>query len=623
MTRRLSVRQRFILTALACLLPLLGLVAWVLDASLHNSRSQIYDTQATVSEIVASGVSETLTEYETVLDGAAKTEPISTMDPAGSQELLAQLNAYRPSLIGVFLLDPGGKVISAAGGVDPVQLMPLVEPAAGVALTSGETAVTGKILIPDGDVSVVAMVVPVVPVVTDNEEQGTPVGALGAFISVDRLQRLFLPIGGESSRQTSVMIVSDGQIIASQETDSEAGNQAVTALSDPIGEAVAGKTVRTEYEDGDGSLRLAVLQPVAFPGAAWAVVTSSASPRAYQPNRQLLRNGLIGLGLATALAILLAVLAGEFSVRPLRRLTGQASAIAAGDPTAEVERAGGGEVGDLSEAIAAMADRLRTEARDSAEVRERVEEQATQLREVLRRTVRLQEDERRRIASEIHDAVSPLITGALYQVRALGMGAGAPAAGEDGGNAEDIQVVTDLLERSMDELHDVIFDLRPPDLDDVGVVAAIERYVSQINRSGLPTQLEVIGEARRLSPDARLGVYRIIQEALHNSLRHAHADEALVRIEWLEDRLRVTIIDNGSGFDPERANRAASLGLLSMQERAAAIGATFEIVSRPGAGTAIVLERPWETHLVAETDEAGDGSSDADALLPTFEVMSK
>jgi signal transduction histidine kinase len=91
-----------------------------------------------------------------------------------------------------------------------------------------------------------------------------------------------------------------------------------------------------------------------------------------------------------------------------------------------------------------------------------------------------------------------------------------------------------------------------------------------------------------------------VQEALHNALRHAHADEAKVRMEWLDDRLRVTIRDNGSGFDPEQAASPTSLGLLSMRERAAAIGGTLEIASKPGMGTAIIVERPIATDLVTE-----------------------
>ena len=104
-------------------------------------------------------------------------------------------------------------------------------------------------------------------------------------------------------------------------------------------------------------------------------------------------------------------------------------------------------------------------------------------------------------------------------------------------------------------------------------------------------RLEVENEPANLSSDVRLGIYRIVQEALHNVVRHSGADEAVVRLETIDDTTRVTIRDNGSGFDPETAVRPTSLGLLSMRERANAISATFQIVSRPGGGTAIVIER--------------------------------
>jgi two-component system sensor histidine kinase UhpB len=311
------------------------------------------------------------------------------------------------------------------------------------------------------------------------------------------------------------------------------------------------------------------------------------------------------------LTLAVGVLFGVLTARPLRHLTRQATAIASGQTNVPLQPIGRGEVATLSSAIRDMAYRLTREVRDTDSAREEVARQAELLRDLLRRTVRLQEDERRRIAGDIHDAVSPLITGALYQTRAMklsnGNGNGTSDANANGhgnghsSNDEGLATVSDLLERSMAELHDVIFALRPPDLDDLGVVAAIDRYVQQINRTGLPCRLEVIGDPQRLSPEARLAVYRIVQEALHNALRHAHADDALVKMEWLDDRLRVTIRDNGSGFDPEQSSSPTSLGLLSMRERAAAIGATLDIASRPGAGTAIIIERPLAEDLVTVT----------------------
>jgi hypothetical protein len=93
-------------------------------------------------------------------------------------------------------------------------------------------------------------------------------------------------------------------------------------------------------------------------------------------------------------------------------------------------------------------------------------------------------------------------------------------------------------------------------------------------------------------------------------LRHAHADEALVKLEFLDDELRVSIRDNGSGFDPDSATRSVSLGLLSMSERAAAIGADFDIISRPGAGTIVVLRRTWQNDLMQPRLDGDDEESE-------------
>jgi signal transduction histidine kinase len=115
-----------------------------------------------------------------------------------------------------------------------------------------------------------------------------------------------------------------------------------------------------------------------------------------------------------------------------------------------------------------------------------------------------------------------------------------------------------------------------------------------VQRSGLNVRIDATEDPPALTPEVRLAIYRIVQEALHNALRHAAADEAVVSIETASDLLRVTISDNGAGFNPEIATRPTALGLLSMRERAAAIGATLAIRSRPGDGTIVMIERQLE-----------------------------
>ncbi|MGD9710707.1 MAG: ATP-binding protein [Thermomicrobiales bacterium] len=610
MGRRWSLRTKAVAAASLCLLPLLGVVLFILDQSLENSRDQVYETQFAFAEVVARGITQTLSENQDVLTTVSSAPSIRQMDGSGAQEVLAQAKELRPSLTGLFLLDPNKKIIAYAGGIDPQEFSGQLGSAADTALTAGETAITAKLTVAGSDVSVIAMVSPVLAESESTEDSGLPVGAIGSFISVDRLQRSFLPVTGDAESQTSVALVSLQGVVADQGSPSNDTAAMIEHLEEEIAESVAGKRTSLTYSDANGNERQGVLLPVEYPGAAWAVAVTGPSPTTYGPNQNLLREGLIALAVASVITLLLATILGELTARPIRNLTGQAQSIAAGNLEQPVEVVGSGEVASLSEALGKMASRLTSEVRSAESARTDMALQNDVMRELLRRTVRTQEDERRRIAADIHDAVSPLITGALYRVRALLLwenGSADPhTAAESGAAQEGLAATGDLLEQSMDELHNVIFALRPPDLDDVGVAAAVERYVHQINRTGLPCELEVVGEERRLSPETRLSVYRIVQEALHNSLRHAHADEALVKIEYLDDELRVSIRDNGSGFDPESAIRSVSLGLLSMQERATAIGADLDIISRPGAGTIVILRRSWQNDVMEPRQERVD-----------------
>jgi signal transduction histidine kinase len=293
----------------------------------------------------------------------------------------------------------------------------------------------------------------------------------------------------------------------------------------------------------------------------------------------------------------------------LRELRIQAEALAHGDfSPRELVQTGSSEMAELSEALGETARQLGEQVRDLEQAREAGAAQAEQLRDLNRRTVRLQEDERRRIAGEIHDAVSPLITGALYQARALRLGTPDDPTRSAARRDSTLDGIGELLAKAMEELHGVIFALRPPDLDDIGVVAAIERYIAQVQRSGLNVHLEAAEEPPPLTPEVRLAIYRIVQEALHNALRHAAADEAVVRFEVIDDVLRVTIRDNGAGFNPQHSTRPTALGLLSMRERAAAIGAAFAVMSRPGDGTTVMIERRIdpEPATVPELEPDGD-----------------
>lgn len=597
MRRRWSLRTCFLLAASACLVPLLVVVAYVLYQSLEHSREQLIDVETAVGEVVQTGLESALGENAEVLSNLAADDGIQSLSEQASAEPLSAAIKNRRYLAALFLVDQRSEFVAFTGPPDPTQLRNNMDAAIQRSLQFGEVGVSAPLTINIGEPEAVAskVVAITVPVFSGDTTEGQPIGALGALLSVKRLESALFPFG---SGQTAIAVVDgDGDVIASRafglEGDLTDQDQADT-FAKPIAAALNGTRGDFAYEDSSGEERLAVYIPVDFEGANWSVLVTSQAPTTYDPNRTLLQNGILALASAVFATLLLALFLGETIARPLRRLTAQASAIAHGDfaqplMTDDLPSAGD-EVGRLRIAFRNMATRLAMQVNDLEVARRDREFQADELRELHRRTVRLQEDERRRIAGEIHDAVSPLITGALYQARALRLANGStPPAERD----EGLAAVGDLLAQATDELHGVIFDLRPPDLDDLGVVAAIERFVPTIQRTGLTCTLNIDGEMPNLTPEVRLGIYRIVQEALHNIVRHAGADQASVRLEVLTEMLRVTIQDNGAGFDAERAVRPTSLGLLSMRERAAAIGASFQINSTPGLGTAVVIERPF------------------------------
>lgn len=578
----MTLRNRLIAFAAACLAPLLVLIGIFLYEMGDAGRDQVIEAQSATAEIIASVLSATLAENQEVLSDLASIDKLRRMEPEPAKETLDIFSRAKPNLYGLFLLDPAGNIVATSGlSVSEVQADPSYVDAVLRSQQLGEPGISGALEAQDA--RVIALTV---PVRAKDEAAGEPIGVVGSLLSVERLGEAVMPF---AVGDTQIAFLANGHIFASHGDDPALDTVAASAL-DP--QTTSGERA-IPYVDQAGNKRYALYAPVS--DSTWGVMVTHPSPAAYAPNREMItRSALIVLA-ATLATLAVAALAAELQARPLRQLEQHAEALATGEYAPRDEIQGGGdEISAMSRMLNEMAMRSGEQVRDLERAREDAAVQAEQLRELNRRTVRLQEDERRRIASEIHDAVSPLITGALYQASALRMG-------EPDFDSRQIRLrdaaldsVGDLLAKAMEELHRVVFALRPPDLDDIGVIAAIERYIAQVQRSGLNVRLEVDGEPPALTPEVRLAIYRIVQEALHNALRHAAADEAIVKVETIGDLLRVSIRDNGAGFNPDLGTRPSSLGLLSMRERASAIGATFSVMSRPGDGTTVLIERRIE-----------------------------
>ena len=203
---------------------------------------------------------------------------------------------------------------------------------------------------------------------------------------------------------------------------------------------------------------------------------------------------------------------------------------------------------------------------------------------LLRRLLSVQEDERGRLARELHDGLGQALTSLRYGLHALAAGPAdsVPAAAQRlAGFAADAQAEVRALAQG----------LRPTVLDDLGLVAAVERLAAGVRQPGrLAVEVVAAPPDGTPPPAVAAAVYRVVQEALANVVRHAGASTAEVVLEVGPNRVRALIDDDGVGFDS--ATRTGGLGLAGMRERAALFGGSLSVTSRPG-GTAIDLTVPY------------------------------
>jgi signal transduction histidine kinase len=212
--------------------------------------------------------------------------------------------------------------------------------------------------------------------------------------------------------------------------------------------------------------------------------------------------------------------------------------------------------------------------------------------ELLAQAIRAQEEERRRVARELHDGIGQSLNALVFGLNAIStaLDQGAP-------------IVTSLVARlrlsaseTVKELQEIIYDLRPSLLDDLGLCRALRWYAEERLRSrGVEVLLDVPEDAQRLPPEIETALFRIGQEAITNVNRHAHARRVCIRLQVDERQARMEIRDDGVGFLPGKALAASerrAWGLLGMQERAALLGGALAIESRPGQGACVRVTLP-------------------------------
>ena len=276
----------------------------------------------------------------------------------------------------------------------------------------------------------------------------------------------------------------------------------------------------------------------------------------------------IVLGFAVALTILVNVFVLARRLAPLERLADEMERVDLSRPASKVSDAdrlaGPEEVRRLEESFRRMLERLETERRRSASA-----------------ALEAQEQERARIARDLHDEVNQSLTGLLLRLEAARSKAPPELAGE-------LAETRAVANQAMEELVALARQLRPTALDDLGLTAALASQAEELERqSGIATSFGAAGDFSDLADEVQLVLYRVAQEALANTSRHAGAESVVVRLALQDARVELTVSDDGSGFAFDDAG--GGLGIEGMRERARLIGGELNIESRPGVGTRVRL----------------------------------
>ena len=334
----------------------------------------------------------------------------------------------------------------------------------------------------------------------------------------------------------------------------------------------------------------------------------------FAPSIHLRKGFLVLSAVAIFTGLLLAVGLSKGIVRPIHSLIGATQKIARGNLADPIEVSTKDEIGTLGRSFDEMRSRLAESLdsiqRYSIELENRVAERTRELLQskeklavLLREIITVEEDERKRIARELHDDTSQSLNAALIYIDSII----SRFDGHDPVRGQLLQIREQCM-AMLKGLHRLINDLRPPILDDLGLESALKWMMEKhLGERGVHYYIDTKGDSEDLQTRFRgvldygkieLVLFRVVQEAIINVAKHADSENVYVSLEFGDSGIEVEIEDDGKGFDLEEVLEAArkgtylGLGILGMEERIALLDGTFSVWSEPGKGTRIRVSVP-------------------------------
>jgi len=461
---------------------------------------------------------------------------------------------------GLAILDLDGDILASTDNAEVWIDLPAVELIAG--LKNGETRFSE--ILPDTEAGGMVLAA------ARSEDQV----ALGAFTITSLMRTATLGPMTDSDSYSAFLTDKSGRVLTSVGTVLQ---EDMMSAHPGVQAALRGET-GSSYLPADDGEHVVAFSPI-LP-TAWALIIEEPWETVTSP---ILNLSLVApLVLVPALGVMLIALwfGSRQIVSPLRKLEQQADRLAEGDYDAVEEPVGGiAEIQHLQRTLTMMTQRIHT-AQDA-------------LRGYINTITQTQEDERRRLARELHDETIQDLTALGQQVQIIGIN-------RRNNGLDDIQELRDLhqsTQEAIERVRRLSRGLRPIYLEDLGLIPALQMLAQDTELElDIPASFRSEGDLRRLDAETELALYRIVQEALSNVSRHARAKHVWITVNFKEDGTLLAVRDDGVGFQPPDQTsdlaRTGHYGLIGMVERAVLIGAHLDIRSNPNQGTQITARLP-------------------------------
>lgn len=544
---------------------------------------------------------------------------LANNDLKGVQEVLRETYFRTLFTEGVFLLDSQGKLLwvephNPARMQDDLSALRPVQSA----LRSGRPEISN--LVSERKQRVIAAI----PV---SDWRGAIIGVVGGELD-PRNPRFSSLIDSVRLGQTVYLDVVDGRgtVLASTKperifTDSDHGRFLAGLIQQK--KSIVGSCHGCHEQGGFSDREREVIAFAPLANAPWGLNIRQAEGEALAPVFGIKRKFLVAGFLTTLVALLFAWGMARSVTMPLKVLAQAAARITQGNLDTPIRPLGEDEIGSLARSLDQMRVTLKASVDTIAEGKRDLEKKVVQrthelqtlnqelkkqeeLRsELLKKLILAQEEERKRIARELHDETSQDLATFL-------LSAETSASGASGTLKEGFLRMKAIANRALDSIHRLIYDLRPSVLDDLGLSSAL-RWVAEtrIEAMGIDLSFKIVGVERRLEPEIETSLFRIGQEAISNIVRHAEANAVKITLEYGADLIRLEVEDNGRGFRPEGVMTAGekSLGLLGMRERASLLGGCLSVASTPEAGARVTVEIPVTDHPGSKVESHGKDHS--------------